>query len=188
RSPSCQADWGEPHTKTMRAASVSQAGSSPAAPHRRARPGLQRYSRNNSETFVPDTGVVRHPDHRLSGSNASIAMQSASRPSIGWLGPRGDHCRRLLFHHLPLAIISVVLVVLFTAAPVFDVTAYGHPDIVTHAVPQAQADSTPTSAHGHGSERHDGAAGARLCHVTEHNTATMGHGGQGRHAVHSAEP
>ena len=52
------------------------------------------------------------------------------------LGTTGDRRRRLLLHHLPLAAASAVLLSLWMTLPVFDITAYGHPDIVTRAFPQ----------------------------------------------------
>src|SRR5262245_53900057 len=95
-------------------------------------------------------------------------MRSVSRTSIDPLGGNGDDRHRLLFHHLPLAVICAALVALFSAAPMFDVTADRHADLVSHALPQVRVESTPAGVRSHGSERHVSAVLARTGHGTEH--------------------
>lgn len=79
-------------------------------------------------------------------------MESIAR-SIGPLGANGQR-HRMLFHHIPLAIASVGLIVLFTTLPRFDVNASDHVDLMTGAFPQARASAAETKpdaqAHSHG--------------------------------------
>jgi hypothetical protein len=95
----------------------------------------------------------------------------------------------MLFHHIPLAIASVGLVVLFTMLPLFDVNAYDHVDLMRGAFPQARgsAAETESDAQGH-------AHSPRTAHVgrtdqrSERETA-MEHGhdartGESRPIVH----
>ncbi len=69
------------------------------------------------------------------------------------LGTRRDWRRRLLLHHLPLALASAAVLVLFMSLPLFDASRYRHVDIFTAAFPQPRTDSTPMTGpmqHGNG--------------------------------------
>lgn len=94
--------------------------------------------------------------------------------------PAATRRRRLLFHHLPLAVSTGLLVALFMTLPVFDVTAYRHGDIVSGPFPQAGAESTSTRAGGRNSGR---SAPSRDQHdQTAHDATDVqrrgGHGGE----------
>src|SRR5262249_24830968 len=137
-------------------------------PRRRKRPS-QGGLRNNSETFVSDTfvpGVIERPRRRM----ASAPRQNGSH------GAKGSQRHRALVHHLPLAIGSVGLLALFTVLPLFDVSAYGHVDVMTGTFPQARADASGAAVDAHGQ-----AHSRRTVHVgrTDHGSerqTTMGHG------------
>jgi len=104
-------------------------------------------------------------------------MESVAR-SIGPLGARRQR-HRMLFHHIPLAIASVGLVVLFTTLPRFDVSAYDHVDLMTGAFPQPRASAAETKrdASTHGQQTARGTN-----HGNEHATAT-----EHRHDVRTGE-
>src|SRR5262245_61341800 len=84
--------------------------------------------------------------------------------SIGPPGANGQR-HRMLFHHLPLAMASVVLVVLFTMLPLFDVKSYEHADLMTGPFPQARASAAETE-----SDTRGNAQSRRTAHVgrTDH--------------------
>ena len=78
-----------------------------------------------------------------------------SRPP---LGTGGDLRRRLVFHHVPLAFASAVVLVLFMRLPLFDTGAYPHGDIFSATIPRERGEG---GAMGHGGEHtgprdHDG--------------------------------
>ena len=55
------------------------------------------------------------------------------------LGTNGDQRRRFLCHHLPLALASAVVLVLFMSLPAFDANEYPHADIFSGPFPQQQS-------------------------------------------------
>jgi len=81
----------------------------------------------------------------------------------------GDQRRRLLRHHVPLALGSAVVLALFMTLPTFDTSAnHGAVDISTGAFPQPRAEREPTD-HGANESRpmdHDGAEGQPAVHGT----------------------
>jgi hypothetical protein len=88
----------------------------------------------------------------------------------------------MLFHHIPLAMASVGLVVLFTMLPLFDVNAYGHADLMTGPFPQARASAAETESDARGN-----AHSRRTAHVgrTDHRSErepAMEHGHDARPA------
>src|SRR5262249_28150895 len=106
----------------------------------------------------------------LGGGMASAPRQNGSH------GAKGSQRHRALVHHLPLAIGSVGLLALFTVLPLFDVSAYGHVDVMTGTFPQARADASGAAVDAHGQ-----AHSRRTVHVgrTDHGSerqTTMGHG------------
>jgi sulfoxide reductase heme-binding subunit YedZ len=86
------------------------------------------------------------------------------------LGTGGDSGRRLLRHHLPLALASAFALILLMALPTFDASRYPIGDIFSGAFPQErsgehtgpmnhgpdQAGPMDHGAHGHGPMRHGG--------------------------------
>jgi methionine sulfoxide reductase heme-binding subunit len=60
-----------------------------------------------------------------------MATRSSKQP-----GASGDVRRRLLRHHLPLALASAVVLVLFMAVPRFNANVYPHADLFSGAFPQ----------------------------------------------------
>jgi sulfoxide reductase heme-binding subunit YedZ len=63
-------------------------------------------------------------------------MQPVAGSSNQPLGTNGDHTRRLLCHHLPLALASALVLVLFMSLPLFGITAYPHSDISSGTFPK----------------------------------------------------
>ncbi|MQA92392.1 MAG: hypothetical protein GEU90_19560 [Gemmatimonas sp.] len=61
-------------------------------------------------------------------SFAQPEARSSSQP----LGTSGDQRRRLVRHHVPLAVASAAVLVLFMTLPLFDAT--GHPDFIGQAM------------------------------------------------------
>lgn len=86
------------------------------------------------------------------------------------LGTSGDLGRRLLLHHVPLALASAVLLVVFMGLPRFDANAYPHGDIFSSTFPL---------------ERGEGRGGP-MDHGGSH-TGSMGHGGGQGGAMDHAE-
>lgn len=105
-----------------------------------------------------------------------MATEPVFRSSIQPLGSNGDQRRRVLLHHVPLALASALLLVLFMTVPRFDAHAYEHGDIVSGTFPQAQSGAGPM---GHGTERtgHDGAQRGLTDHSGDH-PGRAAHGGQ----------
>ncbi|MBI3492839.1 MAG: ferric reductase-like transmembrane domain-containing protein [Acidobacteria bacterium] len=104
-------------------------------------------------------------------------MKPVIESSIRPLGTDSDQRRRFLFHHLPLALASALLLLVFMTVPLFDVGAYGHRDIMSGAFPQARGDGGPM---GHGAARggeHDGAQTRLRDHGGDHagRTSHSGH-------------
>src|SRR5262245_59786725 len=85
--------------------------------------------------------------------------------SIGPPGANGQR-HRMLFHHIPLAMASVGLVVLFTMLPLFDVKSYEHADLMTGPFPQARASAAETE-----SDTRGNAESRRTAHIgrTDHH-------------------
>jgi sulfoxide reductase heme-binding subunit YedZ len=105
-------------------------------------------------------------------------MDSGAR-SIGPLGANGNHGRRALFHHFPLAMTCVALLALFTTLPVFDVSAYEHADLMAAVLPQTRTAAPAEGAHG-GARRGQGTH-VEAGHGGEHDRM-MGHARHGRAA------
>src|SRR6266851_4236565 len=78
-----------------------------------------------------------------------MVMEPAPRSSIQPLGADGDQRRRFLFHHVPLALASALLLGVFMTAPRFNARAYAHGDIVSATFPQAR-DEASSMSHGAG--------------------------------------
>ncbi len=66
------------------------------------------------------------------------------------LGAGGDLRRRLVFHHVPLALAGAVVIVLFMSLPLFDTTVYPHADIFSGTLPRERGAEGPI---GHGGGR-----------------------------------
>src|SRR5712691_4362245 len=95
-------------------------------------------------------------------------MKPAAGLSIRPLGTDGDQRRRFLFHHVPLALGSALLLGVFMTVPLFDARAYAHGDIVSGTFPQARGEAGSMS---HGSDRgggHDGAQSEPIGHRGDH--------------------
>ena len=65
-----------------------------------------------------------------------MMTQPTDRPSTHPLGTDGDLRRRLLRHHVPLALATAVVLVLLMTLPVFDATRYPHGDITSGKFPK----------------------------------------------------
>jgi sulfoxide reductase heme-binding subunit YedZ len=72
-----------------------------------------------------------------------MATAPAPPSSIQPLGTNGDQRRRFLLHHMPLALASALLLVLFMTGPLFDAHAYEQGDIVSGTFPQARSTARP---------------------------------------------
>jgi sulfoxide reductase heme-binding subunit YedZ len=98
---------------------------------------------------IPDAEREKGPVARTAG------------PSLRGSLKGGDQRRRLLLHHLPLALVSAVVLFAFTSAPLFDVDRYPHVDLRSGAVPQLRerAGAGPGE---HGAEPAPGVAGDAL--------------------------
>src|SRR5712691_6099904 len=108
-------------------------------------------------------------------------MKPAAGLSIRPLGTDGDQRRRFLFHHVPLALASALLLGVFMTAPRFDARAYAHGDIVSATFPQAR-DEASSMSHGAGRNgSHDGGQTEPIGHRRDHAgpTAHSGHGHPG---------
>ncbi|MQA92985.1 MAG: hypothetical protein GEU90_22735, partial [Gemmatimonas sp.] len=98
----------------------------------------------------------------------STGMPPTAKSSNQPLGTSGDQRRRVLCHHLPLAVASAVALALFMSVPIFDAKLFPHGDIFSGTFPQ-QRDGDHTGPMGH-HEDHTG-----LRHGGGH-TGPMGHG------------
>lgn len=92
----------------------------------------------------------------------SMSTQPATRSSNQPLGTSGDQRRRFLLHHVPLALASAVVVVLFMSLPLFDANVYPHGDIFSGRFPQ-QRGGDHTGPMGHGGD-HTGPSPDQMRH------------------------
>jgi sulfoxide reductase heme-binding subunit YedZ len=121
----------------------------------------------------------------------NVNPQAATRLSNPPLGTSGDLRRRFLRHHVPLALVSAGVLVVFMTLPLFDATTYPHGDLFSAKFPK-QRQSNPTGSMDHGAEstgpgrhsgdstgsgRHGGPSTGRKRHGGE-STETMRHGGE----------
>src|SRR5262245_29100684 len=106
-------------------------------------------------------------------------MPSPSASSMQPLGANGDHRGRVLFHHVPLAAGSALFVVLFMVAPIFDVTTYGHADILTGPFPRPGA--KPASSGGRGDEKWHHSGTAQAARTDPVTADTLSRHDRGRH-------
>ncbi len=97
-----------------------------------------------------------------------MSVQPATRSSNQPLGTGGDLRRRFLCHHVPVALASALVLVLFMTLPLFDANARPHGDLTSGTFPRERAEGGPmdhtaaqTGAMGHGGGQ----------------TGSMGHGG-----------
>lgn len=108
-----------------------------------------------------------------------MSMQPATPSSNQPLGAGGDLRRRLLRHHVPLALASAVVLVVFMYLPLFDANVYPHADIFSGTFPQQRgADNTGPMRHGGGDTgpmRHGGGAAGPMRHGGD-PTGPMRHG------------
>jgi sulfoxide reductase heme-binding subunit YedZ len=110
-------------------------------------------------------------------------MSSGSPSRIEPLGADGDQRRRFLFHHLPLGVISGLFVGLFTMAPAFDATLYGHADIFTGPFPRLGSEHVSADAVSARSGHHGGGGQAAWTGHGAAHILAIGHHGQPRPAV-----
>jgi hypothetical protein len=103
--------------------------------------------------------------------NAEAVAQISKQP----LGTSGDLRRRLLLHHLPLALASAVVLVLFMTLSPFDVTAYPHADIFSGTFPQQQGGDQGGGGRTGPIDHSGGHIGPM--HHGGHHAGQMGHGG-----------
>jgi methionine sulfoxide reductase heme-binding subunit len=100
----------------------------------------------------------------------STSTQTPAEFSNEPLGAGRGLRRRLLLHHVPLAIASVVVLVLFMSLPFFDVSMHSRADVASGAFPHRGGED-PAGPTGHGGEH------AGLMHHGDHRAGPMGHGG-----------
>jgi len=94
------------------------------------------------------------------------------------LGTGGDLRRRFLRHHLPLALASAVVLVLFMSLPPFDASAYPHADLFSATFPRERVRGGPMD-HGEdqaGSMDHGGGHTGPMAHGSG-QAGSGGHGG-----------
>lgn len=97
-----------------------------------------------------------------------MSTQSVTASSKPPLGTGGDLRSRLRFHHLPLALVSAVVLVLFMTFPRFDITPYLHADIFSGTLPQGGQ---------HGSMQHGGESQMGSMHHGGHHARSENHNG-----------
>ncbi len=126
-----------------------------------------------SRVVQPPVLTLEHVKSTMSMSSPTAAL-SSNRP----LGTGGNLRRRLVLHHVPLALLSAVVLALFMNLPLFDIGAYPHPDIVSGALPHQQAEGRPTS-HGKSQDRpmHNGVDEAGPTGHDRGQSGPIGHGG-----------
>jgi sulfoxide reductase heme-binding subunit YedZ len=111
----------------------------------------------------------------------NISTQPATRSSKQPLGgASGDLRHRFLRFHLPIALASAMILVLFMSLPFFDISLYAHPDLMSGLFPQQRAESH-TGPMGHGEDhigqmRQGGEHIGRMRHGGDH-TGPRDHGG-----------
>ena len=98
-----------------------------------------------------------------------MTRHSATKSSDQPLGAGRDLRRRLLLHHLPIALASAGALVLFMTLSAFNVTAYPHADILSGALPRQDGD--------HGAMDHGGGTSPGMMHHGGHHMGPMDHGG-----------
>jgi methionine sulfoxide reductase heme-binding subunit len=106
-------------------------------------------------------------------------MPPDAQSSVSPLGTNGDQRRRFLFHHLPLAVASTLILGLFATVQVFDASAYRHGDIVTGTFPKGAADTEEGGSHQ--TSHHEGGAQTRRTDHSGHHGRPMGEGSGGAH-------
>ena len=113
-----------------------------------------------------------------------VVTESLNQP----LGTSGDQRRRLLLHHLPLALVSALVLVLFMSLPLFDASVYPHADIVSGTFPRQRDESGPIGHNesqarlmdhgGHEGGSGDHGTGSRQTDGSRHrHNGPMDHGG-----------
>src|SRR5262249_7523272 len=114
-----------------------------------------------------------------------MGTQRVTGPSNPPLGTGGDQGRRVLLHHVPLAVASVVVLVLFMGLPGFNVSLYPHPDLMTATLPQEGAAGHARPSHDprvHGGDQrarmHRGVSYTRMM---DHRTGDAQSGDHGGH-------
>jgi sulfoxide reductase heme-binding subunit YedZ len=109
------------------------------------------------------------------------------------LGTRRGWRRRLLLHHLPFALASAVVLVLFMSLPVFDTNRYRHVDIFTATFPKPRNADTAMSGpmqHGGaqpGQTQHGGAQPGQAQHGGSQPGQTQHGGAQPGQAQHGSQ-
>lgn len=72
----------------------------------------------------------------------SMTTQPVTRSSNQPLGTSQNLRQRVLLHHVPLALVSAVVLLLFMRLQLFDISAYPHADIVSGTFPQQRVGAT----------------------------------------------
>jgi sulfoxide reductase heme-binding subunit YedZ len=103
-------------------------------------------------------------------------MQAVAGSSNRPLGTNGDPWRRLLIHHVPLALASALGLTLFVSSPPFDVRAHPHADIFSGPWPQTRS-AGDTMDHRMGHTMDDGRRHTGRIGHGEDETGPMGHAG-----------
>ncbi len=107
-----------------------------------------------------------------------MSVQSATRSSNQPLGTSGDLRRRFLCHHVPVALASALVLVLFMALPLFDANTRPHGDLTSGTFARERAEGRPMD-HGAaqtGAMDHGGGQTGSMGHGGG-QTRSMGHGG-----------
>jgi sulfoxide reductase heme-binding subunit YedZ len=121
-----------------------------------------------------------------------MSTQPATRPSSQPLGgTSGDLRLRFLRFHVPLALASAVILVLFMSLPLFDISKYPEPDIFSGPLPRQGAGSQ-VGPMGHGGAHmggmhHGGGHMGGMHHGGDHTGAREHSGGSAGSTDHGAD-
>lgn len=110
--------------------------------------------------------------------STQLIIESPNRP-LG--GASGDLRQRFLRFHVPLALASAVVLVLFMSLPLFDIRAYPHGDISSGTFPKhRERDHRAPTSHSehHGGPMHHGRDHAGPTGHGRNHTGPMDHGGR----------
>lgn len=114
-----------------------------------------------------------------------MVTEAAPGSSAPPLGTSGDQRRRVLFHHVPMAVASAAVLILFMTLPLFDANAYPHGDVISASFPQVRRESRPTT---HDGDRTGGHGHEVETRSTGHNRGHAEPMTHGRDRTHGQDP
>jgi sulfoxide reductase heme-binding subunit YedZ len=124
------------------------------------------------------------------GSHRTQSAPRRHRPPH--IGADGDQRRRVLFHHVPIALASAVALALFTGLPIFNAPAFPHPDIVSGVFPKAPIEGGATGHAGShtGTAEKDRGLHEPMSHGAQHGATEReptAHSGEDTEGSHGAQ-